>query len=775
MGNDDMKSNGVSGPPCATDHEDGSKMLTRIPPAANLSTIPVYQMPESGEYGYEPQGRNRWMNTLLRCRLMIAGVAVLGALAGVGITIVSTPVYRASTSIQLDGFDDSLLRDLRQLPPMFPNGPPESYIRDQVKLLESETLALRVAHRLGIKPNSNPVDAGSAASKRWGFLGDKHLSAEQQSIATVQHSMKVRTTPQTQVIEVQYQAPDAEGAAMGANTIAAEFIALNQEARWQLAQDTSEWLSKQTADLKYKVEKGNRALQDFARSSGLVFAGNHSTLAEDRIRQLQDALTKAETDKAAKLARFESVVSSDTESLPDLVVTGPLRQYQTDLQGLRRQLADLKAIYTPAYYKVAQLEAQAASLESAITRERLALIARLRNEYEASARLERLLHEKNTLDLREAQGINEKENRYNLLKREVDSTEQLYESMLQKVKEAGMASALRAANVHVLDPARAPASPYLPNLPLYSALGLALGGLGGVGLVLYREPASRVTTPGDATLLNIPLLGAIPSARDDCELAGSWPALLTGKHLNSNLALVTWQQEGSLLSESFRTTLASILFCFPAVPSGQSRGRVLVITSREPCEGKTTVLTNLGIALAETERRVLLIDADLRRPTLHEYFGVSGQVGLSDVLQLPNLADAPALKGIARKTRVPNLWVLPSGSLVDGFPKLLYSQNLTQLLERVRSEFDLILIDTPPMELYPESRVLGKVSDGVVIVVRSNRTDRNELKTTCMRFVQDDIPILGTILNDWRINKGAHKAYGEHYRRYNRPRRPREL
>jgi len=256
--------------------------------------------------------------------------------------------------------------------------------------------------------------------------------------------------------------------------------------------------------------------------------------------------------------------------------------------------------------------------------------------------------------------------------------------------------------------------------------------------VLHREPSGRVTTPGDASVLNVPLLGAIPSARDDRELAGAWPALMSGKRSNSNLALVTWQQDGSLLSESFRTTLASILFGFPAVPAGEPSGRVLVITSRQPCEGKTTVLTNLGIALAETERRVLLIDADLRRPTLHEYFGVSGRVGLSDVLQTPNLIDASALKTIARKTRVPNLWVLPSGPLIEGFPKLLYSDNLTRLLERARSDFDLILVDTPPVELYPESRVLGKISDGVVIVVRANRTSREELKSTYMRFVQDD-------------------------------------
>lgn len=208
---------------------------------------------------------------------------------------------------------------------------------------------------------------------------------------------------------------------------------------------------------------------------------------------------------------------------------------------------------------------------------------------------------------------------------------------------------------------------------------------------------------------------------------------------------------------------------------GQPQGRAVVITSREPCEGKTTVLTNLGIALAETDRRVLLIDADLRRPTLHDYFGISSQVGLSDLLQTPHLMDGPVLETIAQETRVPNLWVLPRGPLIDGFPKLLYSAHLTRLLRRVRSNFDLILIDTPPMELYPESRVIGRISDGVVIVVRANRSNRNELKRTYLRFVQDDIPILGTILNDWRIEKGEYPAYGEHYRRYARPRQSRVL
>jgi len=766
-----MKASGNSGWPYGIEPANGSKLPARVRPAGASSPImPVYAMPESADYGDEREPQSQRMRMLRRRWLLILGAAVLGALAGIAVAVTSTPVYRAGTSMQLEGFDDAFFRDLRPLPPMFANAPPESYVRNQVKLLQSETLALRVADRLGIRPDASPQGVVEAAARRWGLLGPNRLSAEQQRIAAIRNVVKVRTTPQSQVIELQYDAPDPEHAAAGANTVAAEFVALNQETRWQLVQDTAEWLSKQTADLKIKLESGSRELQDFARSSGLIFAGSQSTLLQDRLRQLQDALTKAETDRATNLARYEAAQSTDIESLPDLLVTGPLRQYQTDLQGLRRELADLKAIYTPAHYKVVRVEAQIASLESAITKERRALLDRLRTEYEASTRLERSLGEKNTLDLKQAQELNEKQNRYNLLKREVESTQQLYESMLQKVKEAGVASALRATNVRVLDPARPPARPYSPNLPLNAALGFAFGGLGCVGLVLVRGRSDRVMSPGETGLWNVPELGVIPSARDDRGLARIWPAQIGRSSLNNNLALVTWQQEGSLLSESFRTTLASILFGFPAGPHRQPRGRVLVITSREPGEGKTTVLTNLGIALAETDRRVLLIDADLRRPTLHEYFDIPAEGGLSDLVQTPDLIDTPGLQTIARETRVPNLWVLPSGSLLGGIPKLLYSGNLTRLLRRVRSDFDLILIDTPPVELYPESRVLGRISDGVVIVVRANRVNRNDLKRTCLRFVQDGIPVLGTILNDWRINKSEHCAYGQHYRHYYRPR-----
>jgi succinoglycan biosynthesis transport protein ExoP len=685
------------------------------------------------------------MGLLLRRKWFLAASAVLGIAAGIGYSMLVTPVYRARTSLQLQGFNDSFLRDVVPVSPTLANATAEQYLQNQVKLLQSETLARRVAQRLS--PGSG-----------------------ERRVREVKNAIKVQPSQQSQVIELFYDATDAGSAARGANAAAEEFIALNREARDELVQDTTEWLVNETAGLKQKLERSSRELQEFARSSGLVFAGGQSTLAEDGIRQLQQSLTAAEADRAAKQARYEAAMASTTEGLPDILATEPLRQFQAQREDLRRQLADLLTVFTPAHYKVQRVQAQLDQVEKSIAAERKEILGRLATDYAAAAGRERLLKQAQAGQLKEVEQQAEKSREYAVRKHEVDSTQALFDFMLQKVKEAGAASAMRASNVRVIDPARRPEAPYLPNVPLNIATGLAFGLCAGVGLVFVRERTDRVKQPGDALLLNVPELGAIPSARDDRALGYSRRKLLPGRRPAGELALVTWNEDSSLLSESFRATLASILFSsnlgMPrAAQGGRFQGRVLVVTSGNAMDGKTTVLTNLGIALAETNRRVLLVDADLRRPTLHRVFDICNDWGLTDLLQNPDSAAATGVESVARPTRVPNLWVMPSGPGAETIPRLLYSANLKGLLRRLRAEFDLVLVDTPPMMLYSDTRVIGRMSDGVVFVVRANRTTRDDLRSACHRFALDGIPLLGTILNDWRIDR-SRRGYGEYYRHY---------
>ncbi len=708
-----------------------------------------------------------------RRKLTIAGMTALGLLIGLAITMLKTPVYRAQASIQVEGFNDTFLRDVTPISPLLANATAESYVRNQLNLVKSDRLAQRVADRLGVESRpvpSDPTVLGQLA-RSLRLLPDAPPTAEQERIQRVQSAMESRMVPNSHIIEVLYSAGDPKLAAMGANAAADEFIALNRESRWQLAQDTTEWLTKQAADLKVKLERDSRRLQEYARSSGLLFTGDpQHTVEQDRVRQLQDALGRADADQAAKQSRYEAALANKTESLPDLVTAGPLQRYLTELQTLKQERAQLRSMYTPAHYRVTRVEAQIAELESAIEKERRAAVERLKTEYDAATRFQRLLATANAREMAQLQVQSEKEAGYSVLKREVESTQQMYDDMLHRAKEAGVASALRTTNIRVIDPARAPSRPYSPNPALNLGAGLLFGLIGGVGLAFLRERSNVIKQPGDAVALNLPELGVIPSAKDDRKLGRGNGRLIPMPSGKPELALVTWQHDTSLLSESFRAALTSILFSSGLHEgnglAGPRRGAVLVVSSTDAMEGKTTVVSNLGAALAQAGRRVLLIDGDLRKPSLHKVFGMpNDDSGLTDLLRNADPMETANVAAAIRETAVPGLWVLPSGAGRDGIPKLLYAANLNALLERFRAEYDLILVDSPPMGLLTDARILGRLSDGVVLVVRANRARTDALRATCMRLLQDGIPVLGTILNDCRL-EGTLRNYHKYYRHY---------
>lgn len=741
-------------------------------PAAAAS----YTIPQSGPSSADTLGLDELMAPLWRRRLTIAGAAAVGLLAGLAVTHLMKPAYRARASLQIEGFNsDQFMREVNPISSL-PNSTPENYLQNEVKLLESETLARRVAAKLGTSAAEEWQGVGNTLvdqiRNQFSFLRPPPITPEERRIKGVQKSLSVRTSLQSQVLELFFDAPGPELAARGANLAASEVVSLNREARWQLAQDTTDWLNKQAADLRATLDNSNRELQLFARSTGLVFAGKQSTLAEDRMRQIQDSLAKAEADRAAKQARYEAARANPDALMSDALATGPLRQYQDSLQKLREELARLKTLYTPTNYKVERVQAQITETEKAIDKERKETVGRLSTEYLAAERLQRLLFQSQTNQLKTVEQQMEKERRYDAKKSEIEATQRLYESILQKVKEAGAASALRTTNVRIIDSARAPSVPYSPNSTLNMAIGFAIGALGGIGLVLVGEGSAKVRRPGDSILLDVPELGVIPSARDARALDSAGHRLAGFRSRESELGLVTRDRETSVLAESFRAAVTSILFGAGFSRSARAKqpgGRVLLVTSIDVMEGKTTILTNLGIAAAERKQRVLLIDADVRRPRLHEVVDVPNTRGLTDLLQCSEMAvvagNSP-LEDLVQPTHIPGLWMLPSGPINAETHRLLYSSDLSILMQRFRREFDLVLIDTSPMMLYADSRVLGRMSDGVIMVVRANTKSREELREAYLKFMRDQIPVVGTILNDWKMDSSQSRAYGRYHNHY---------
>jgi receptor protein-tyrosine kinase len=336
---------------------------------------------------------------------------------------------------------------------------------------------------------------------------------------------------------------------------------------------------------------------------------------------------------------------------------------------------------------------------------------------------------------------------------EADANRRFYEAMLEKANDARMASVVSPANIRLIAPAEPATRPYKPNLMLNLALGILGGFVLAISWVLLQEQNTpALHAPGEAgTYLALPELGAIPN---DGVRMGSGLGFFSSPNGKLPVERAVLEQASSCLSESFRSTLASILGA-----RNSDSPRVLVITSSRPMEGKTTMVSNLGIALAEIGGKVLLIDGDMRRPQLHRIFDQSNGWGLSDLLREGSVTNELPRDVAVNKTAVPHLYLLPSGSSRDNIFGLLYSGHMSRILSRFREEFDYVLVDAPPCLEFADARNMARYADGLVLVVRANYTGRRTAQAAVQRLDCDGIRVTGVVLNRWDRSRGNLYGY----------------
>ncbi len=725
-------------------------------PAVPLAP-PIHALPaESHSWSITDYGR-----LLLRYKWLLAIMAVLGSGAGLLLTLPQTPVYQARATLEVQGLNENFLNMGAMNPTTSSaNGYfPELDMQTHMKLLQSRSVingAVERYRKEGLKTEAAPTGRWSALRRLLRIPESRSANTAGAELGMAAGTVQVRSTGQTRLFEVTSDSTNPAVAARFLNTLSQEFIDQNLEARWKTTQRTSDFLTRQLQEVKVKLQAAEQNLQSYAHSAGLLFVDEKSSVAEDRLKQFQEELSKAQADRVAKQSRYEMALSSPPESLPDIIEDPALRDYKGKLIELQRQLAETASSYTAEHPKLRKVQAQINTIQTELTRDRARIVERIKNDFRAAERREKLLLADYETQSRVITGQNSKMIQYNILKREVDTTRQLYDMMLQKVKESGIASALRASNIRVVDPAEPPGGPYKPDPFRGAAVGV-FGGLAlGVLLVYWREHADRTLQgPGDVPLyLQLPELGVIPSAKADIDPAyGKTHIPASGEKRDECVELVARGHSSSALAESFRDILASIVFLHD-----EDKVQTLSITSCNPSEGKSTLVSNIGIALAQIGRRVLIIDADLRRPRMHTIFGIDNGRGLSDFLLRTNEHESGGQ--FIHQTEVPNLFLFPAGANGDLAWRLLHSERLPQLLEWARFQFDMVIVDTPPVLNMADSRVVGRMVDGVIMVVRSGKTTRDRALSVSQRLLGDGVRILGAVLNGWNPRKAKNQRYG---------------
>ncbi|MCU1335628.1 MAG: lipopolysaccharide biosynthesis [Bryobacterales bacterium] len=673
--------------------------------------------------------KRKW--TLLAC-------VVSGTLAGALVVWRQPYTYQARVLLELQDLNENLLNSRDVNPAARLDNSSETYINTEAQILQSRPVFERVSREL---------NEGAPPNEPW----MPPITAEE-----IARNVRVRSREADRILELVAESLDPRRAAAIANAITTAFVEQDLESRVQAGRQTTAWLSKQLDDLGDKLRRSENELQAFVNKERLLIDSTDGSVAETGLRQVQGELAHAEAERIAKQSALDAVKTSPPEVEPGLLADPTLQQYQIQLTALRKQLAELEQTYAPDYYKIPPIRAQLAIVEQAYDLQRKAVREQLESDYRTAQRREGLLHSRFDSQFTITADQTAKMVRYNALKSALELNRTIYGAILQKVKSYGVASAMQTSNVRVVEPAVVPDVPSRPNKPLISALG-ALGFLfAGMVWVLSRAANdTSIQEPGEAQLyMRSPELGVIPSAKLNGRSYGYYRGrVAAGRAPRLALEMAASDQNPSLIGESFRSTTASLLL------QGKPPG-VLLITSLNPADGKTTIASNLAIALTSASRRVLLVDADRRRARLHSIFRCSNARGLNDLLEPSCSSD---VADFIVDTPISNLFILPSGKAQPATGDLLYSPRMASIIHQCRRSFDLVVIDTPPVLYLPDARILGRLSDGVILVLRAGRVRSDSIIAAERTLRRDGVPIMGTILNDWDPKTNGYGVYPEKY------------
>ncbi|CAN5517692.1 exopolysaccharide regulatory tyrosine autokinase VpsO [soil metagenome] len=695
---------------------------------------------------------------ILHKRRWTAATAFLIVFVGTMLyTFTVTPIYEAKTRLLIESDNPNVISFKEVIDEQ---GAKADYYHTQYNILQSRSLARKTLDLLDLWENPHlgqpPVNPGlftrlfggpeAGASTPKG--ADTEETAEQaRAMDRFLANLTVSPIRSSRLVDLKFRSPDPDLATRVVNSLARNYIEQNLEYRFVASKEASDWLSERLAEHRKQVEQAESALQHYREQTDAIPLQHRENIVVQKLTDLNAAVTHAKTERFQKQALYnqlESLRRSDSaalDSFPAILSNAYIQQQKAELAQLQSQYTQLSDKLGERHPEIIKVRSAIELAQTKLDGEVGKVVQSVRNEYQAALAQENSLIAALNQQKAEAQVMNRKAIDYSVLERDVESSRQIYESLLQRAKETGVSSELKTSNIRIVDRAEQPRAPVAPRTSLNLAGALVGGVMLALGLAFFFEYVdSSIKSPEEVkAYLGLPTLGMVP-ALNPRTWKGREPLINAGVPPN--------------FAEAFRAIRTNVLFS-----AADEGARSLVITSTGPGEGKTMVAANLAIGFAQAGQRVILIDADMRRPRVHDMFGQPQEPGLSNLM----VGHAVASSTI-RKSGVPGLWLLTAGRIPPNPAELLGSQRFREFIQLLSQHFDSVIIDSPPIMAVTDAAVAASAASGIVFVVGAEMTSRHAAGAAIEQLQNGHPRFLGAVLNRVELERNSY-YYSGYYRR----------
>ncbi len=724
--------------------------MSIYPPPSEPVVVPEYREPRQHERAFLSLGLNdgqTLQHFLLIAKKYIWLVAVC-ALLGTGAGYIEnarTPnEYRSTANIEITqdtadqfrldtggGYDSGYIDVTR--------------LDTEIAILKSSTLAMQTIKSLHLDKNKDFLPLGSTYNWDLSKIQDRHAL-----IGIFEGGLAAQRFGHTNILDLSFTARNPELAAVICNTLIDNYVQHNFSENYAATQEVSIWLQQQLGDLKNRLELSQEHMLTVQKDIGLVGIDQTQSIVLSRLVDISHDVTAAESQRLVAQAKLITLQSAPPEVLATLSGDSVLLGLKERMTSLQAEEASLSAKYGAKNPRLLEIRSELAEVQQSTKVEQSTVLARAQEEVNAAKENQAALQRRLDQEKSSAYMGNSKAVEYSLARREYEANRALYDGLQQRLQEAGIIAGLHSTNIRRIDPADAPDFPSYPRRSVNLTLGL-LCGLG-IGLVLsfmVEALDTNIKTIYDIEeKLGLPMLGVVPQV--DTKLLS--PETFV-RDATSPIP-GAW----SRLAEAYRALRTTILLSRAGTPP-----QVILVSSAKPSEGKTSISTLEAIVFALNGARVLLIDSDLRRPSVHLRFRISNKIGLTSVLT----GKTPLEDAITQVAAVPSLHILPAGPIAPMPAELLGSLQMQRLIEGLRSKYDFILIDTPPVLTVTDAAVLVSISDGVVLVLRYAQASRNVVARASEILLRSGAHLLGVVLNAVDLQSSDYaEYYGRAYNDY---------